>query len=48
VDRNLRTFDVDNLYVVGSSVFPTSGQANPTFTSVALAIRLAQRLAHGT
>jgi hypothetical protein len=44
VDRNLRVFDVENLYVVGSSVFPTSGQANPTFTAVALAIRLAKHL----
>ena len=45
VDRNLRAFDVDNLYVVGSSVYPTAGQANPTFTSLALAARLARHLA---
>jgi choline dehydrogenase-like flavoprotein len=44
VDRNLRAFDVDNLYVVGSSVYPTGGQANPTFTSIAFAVRLAQHL----
>ena len=41
VDRNLRTFDSGNLFVVGSAVFPTSGQANPTLTAIALAIRLA-------
>ena len=44
VDGNLRTFDLSNLYIVGSSVFPTSGQANPTFTAVALATRLADHL----
>ena len=32
------------LYIAGSSVFPTSGYANPTLTAVALAIRLADRL----
>ncbi|WP_438749350.1 FAD-dependent oxidoreductase [Pararhizobium sp. O133] len=45
VDGNLRTFDVGNLYVASSSVFPTSGQANPTLTAVALAVRLADHLA---
>jgi hypothetical protein len=45
VDRDLRAFDVANLYIVGSSVFPTSGQANPTFTAIAFAIRLAEHLA---
>jgi choline dehydrogenase-like flavoprotein len=34
-----------NLYVAGSAVFPTSGQANPTFAAVALAKRLASHLA---
>ncbi len=45
VDRNLRVFDADNLYVVSSAVLPTSGQANPTLTVMALALRLAQKLA---
>jgi choline dehydrogenase-like flavoprotein len=32
---------IANLYIAGSSVFPTSGSANPTLTIVALALRLA-------
>jgi choline dehydrogenase-like flavoprotein len=44
VDRNCRVHGVTNLFVAGSSVFPTSGYANPTFTIVALAIRLAEHL----
>ena len=41
VDSNCRVHGVDNLYIAGSSIFPTSGQANPMLTIVALAIRLA-------
>lgn len=44
VDRHCRVHGVDNLYVAGSSVFTTSGAANPTLTLVALALRLAQHL----
>ena len=44
VDGNCEVFGVSGLYIAGSSVFPTSGYANPTLTIVALAIRLADRL----
>jgi choline dehydrogenase-like flavoprotein len=44
VDRNCAVHGMDNLYVAGSSVFPTAGQANPTLTIVALALRLADHL----
>lgn len=44
VDRNCRVHEVDNLYMGGASVFTTSGHVNPTFTIVALALRLADHL----
>lgn len=44
VDRNCAVHGMENLYVAGSSVFPTAGQANPTLTILALALRLADRL----
>jgi choline dehydrogenase-like flavoprotein len=44
VDRNCRAYGVENLYVAGSSVFSTSGQANPTFLAVTMAVRLADHL----
>ncbi len=44
VDRNARVHSVSNLFVAGSSVFPTSGAVGPTLTLVALAIRLADQL----
>ncbi len=44
VDPQCRTHDVENLYMAGSAVFPTSGSANPTLTIVALAIRIADQL----
>ena len=45
VDRDCRVHGYANLFVAGSSVFPTGGYANPTLTVVALAIRLGERLA---
>lgn len=44
VDPNCRAHELSNLFVASSSVFPTSGYANPTLTIVALAIRLADHL----
>ena len=44
VDRNCQVHDVANLFVAGSSVFPTAGQANPTLPAVALALRLGDHL----
>lgn len=44
VDSNCRIHNVANLYVAGSSVFPTYGYAQPTFTIVALALRLAEHI----
>lgn len=44
VDRNLRTFAVDNLYVTDGSVLPTQGSANPALTIMALAARCADHL----
>jgi choline dehydrogenase-like flavoprotein len=44
LDEHARVHGVSNLFVAGSSVFPTSGFANPTLTIVALALRLAEHL----
>ena len=41
VDCNLRIHGTANVHVVGASVFPSMGAANPTFTAMALALRLA-------
>lgn len=44
VDANLKMHDLDNLYVAGSSVFPSTGISNPTFTIITLSIRLSSYL----
>ena len=44
VDANCRVYGIENLFVAGSSVFATSGYANPTLSLVALAIRLGRHL----
>jgi choline dehydrogenase-like flavoprotein len=44
VDTGLKVFGTRNLYCCGASVFPRSGFANPTFTAMALAVRLGERL----
>lgn len=45
VDSNLKVHGLSNLHIASSSVFPSTGQANPTQLAVALAMRLAHRLA---
>jgi|SRR5579862_303418 len=44
VDANCTMHSVPNLHIASSAVFPTSGQANPTFLMICLALRLAKRL----
>jgi choline dehydrogenase-like flavoprotein len=44
VDEHCRVHGTDNLYIAGSSVFPTVGWAPPTLTIVALALRLADHI----
>jgi choline dehydrogenase-like flavoprotein len=44
VDANCRAHDISNLYVMGGSIFPTVSWANPTFTLLALTLRLAEHL----
>ncbi len=44
VNEDCQVHGVSNLYVVGSSVFPTGGLSNPTLTIVALATRLADHI----
>ncbi|MFC1665951.1 GMC oxidoreductase [Pseudomonadota bacterium] len=44
VDKQCKLFNTENLYIAGSSVFPTIGYANPTITIVALALRLSEHL----
>jgi len=47
VDADCRVHSVGNLFIAGSSVFPTCGYANPTLTLVALALRLSDHLREG-
>jgi choline dehydrogenase-like flavoprotein len=42
VNGELRSHDHGNLFVVGSSVFPSAGTANPTLTIAALSLRCAE------
>jgi hypothetical protein len=44
VSPSLRVYGTDNLYVAGAATFPTSGFANPTFTAIALGLRLCDHL----
>jgi choline dehydrogenase-like flavoprotein len=44
VDADCRVHGIANLYVNGAATFPTSSQANPTLTLVALSLRMAEHL----
>ncbi len=44
VDRDQRSWDHPNLFLVGSGSFPTMGTSNPTLTLAALALRTADTL----
>ena len=45
VDHNLRVFGSENLYVAGAAVYPSTGFGNPTYTAMALGLRLCDHLA---
>lgn len=47
VDGRLKVHGTDNLFVAGAAVFPSSSFANPTFTAMALAMRLAKDIEEG-
>ena len=40
VDKNCKVFGLSNLYIAGSSVFPTSSNVGPTYTIIALSLKL--------
>ena len=44
VDADAKVHGIDNLFIVGSSVFPTSGSVSPTAVSICLALRLGEHL----
>jgi choline dehydrogenase-like flavoprotein len=44
VNSDQRSWDHDNLYLIGSGVFPTSATANPTLTIAALSLRTADKI----
>ena len=44
VDSNCKVHGISNLYIAGSSVFPTGSHANPTLTLIALTLRLANHI----
>jgi choline dehydrogenase-like flavoprotein len=44
VDADLKVHGMANLHVAGAAVFPTTGFENPTFTAIALGLRLCDTL----
>ena len=44
VDINCKFHDINNLYIIGNSIFRNVGSANPGLTNMAISIRLANYL----
>jgi len=44
IDSNCKVFGIDNLFVTGSSIFPTIGHTNPTLNLIAFSLRLSDHL----
>ena len=44
LDTDCKAHEIDNLYVVDGSFFPSCGAVNPTLTIIANALRVAERL----
>ena len=44
VDKNQKVFNIDNLYIAGSSVFSTTGHVNPAFPMIQMTLRLADHI----
>ena len=44
MDKNSQVHGCANLYVAGCSVLPTGSSSNPTFTAIALGLRIVDRI----
>ncbi|MFZ4634146.1 MAG: GMC oxidoreductase, partial [Saprospiraceae bacterium] len=44
LDLNCKAHDLENLYVVDTSFFPSSGAVNPSLTAMANALRVGEYL----
>ena len=45
LDEHCKTHELDNLYVVDTSFFPSIGAVNPSLTAIANALRVGDHLA---
>ena len=45
LDVNCKTHELDNLYVVDTSFFPSIGAVNPSLTAIANALRVGEHIA---